>query len=509
MKSRSPSPSLHRLIQSLTQTEKRYFKLHTNKEVNRQDAIYLQLFEVMEAQNRPDEAAIQEGLPHLSPSRLPNVKNYLERTILKSLGNYYQDSSIDAKMQFMLGCVRILYSKALLKEAVKKLKKAKKLAYRHERFPVLFELLRWERKMSGRHHSAAQVEKALMESLAEERKVLALMQNVGEISERFYRVYIRYVKNGVVRTPDQKLALDALMDHEILKDPDRALTFQAKILQNNTWFIYYESIGKSEQGFGFLKNMAKLFADNPVFILDETRNYVSTLNNLLICQKELKLQTDFFSTLQTFRNLPKKIPKGQKEHIELLVFPRSYLLEMDYHLECRTFHNLPPIIEKLEKGLKQLETKIHKLYLIALQNKLALAWFSLGNHREALRWLNKTLNNSDVSLRPDVLSFARMFMLILHYELGNIDLLDHLGKSSYGYLFKKNTLYRSEKILLKFFSEKLPKLVTEAQRLKAFQNLKEKLAQHAETENILQTLSPFDFLEWIDDKIGASRHQKR
>jgi hypothetical protein len=53
-----------------------------------------------------------------------------------------------------------------------------------------------------------------------------------------------------------------------------------------------------------------------------------------------------------------------------------------------------------------------------------------GNEmNKALFWLNKVLNDNEPTLRQDIFTYARLFNLVVHYELGNFDLLEYIVRS--------------------------------------------------------------------------------
>ena len=85
------SDDLFELIKSLTKSEKRYFKIVTNKKDNESPKNnYLRLFDEIEKQKVYDEKKIIEKFAGSSfVKHLPSEKNYLYTCFLKSLNLYH------------------------------------------------------------------------------------------------------------------------------------------------------------------------------------------------------------------------------------------------------------------------------------------------------------------------------------------------------------------------------------------------------------------------------------
>ena len=82
-------------------------------------------------------------------------------------------------------------------------------------------------------------------------------------------------------------------------------------------------------------------------------------------------------------------------------------------------------------------------------------WFSLccvhfgaGEVNKALFWLNKVLNDNEPTLRQDIFTHARLVNLVVHYELGNFDLLEYIVRSTQRFLNKHHRAYEMEVLLI-------------------------------------------------------------
>lgn len=119
----------------------------------------------------------------------------------------------------------------------------------------------------------------------------------------------------------------------------------------------------------------------------------------------------------------------------------------------------------------------------------------------ALDWLNKILNNKEVADFDYLYAAAKIFNLILHYELGNIVLLDYIVRSTYRYLKQRARLYRFEKLLLQFIKNKAPKITDRASLKSALKKIKEEFIAITVEEKERKVLEYFDFIAWLDSKL--------
>ena len=121
-----PSTELFSLIQSLTKSEKRFFKL--NSSLQSGDKNYLKLFDYIEKQSSYKEEELKKYFEkERFIQHLPSEKNHLYKLILKSLRSYYSDQSVKSQLKEEIKNIEILYKKALYKECAKFVKRTKKI----------------------------------------------------------------------------------------------------------------------------------------------------------------------------------------------------------------------------------------------------------------------------------------------------------------------------------------------------------------------------------------------
>jgi hypothetical protein len=109
------------------------------------------------------------------------------------------------------------------------------------------------------------------------------------------------------------------------------------------------------------------------------------------------------------------------------------------------------------------------------------------------------LNDNENTLRQDLYSYARLFNLAIHFELGNYDLLEYTIKSTFRYLQKRERDFPMEKVIIDNF-KKIIKNQSESERKNNFKLFHQQLLElKAEPENEI-VFKYFDFEKWTAAK---------
>ena len=142
----TPSDELFKLIKCLTKSEKRFFKLFSSLQSG--DKNYLKIYDYLVSIEEYDEYEFKKKISDKKlANNLPSEKNNLYKLILKSLRAYHDGKSINNILKNEINNIEILYNKALYKELKKKIRRAKIIAEKYEKFSYLLELVNWEKKL--------------------------------------------------------------------------------------------------------------------------------------------------------------------------------------------------------------------------------------------------------------------------------------------------------------------------------------------------------------------------
>ena len=500
-----PSDELFKLIKSLSKSEKRFFKLSSSLQSG--DKNYLKLFDAIEVQNEYDEESIKRSFKKETfIKHLPSEKNHLYKLVLKSLRSYHADISMSSQLQEEIKNIEILFRKALYRECGKLIKKAKKLAYTHEKFYYAFELIHWEKMLLEEEYLSGNFDRDLDFLIREEQTVIEKLRNLAEYRILYSKINYVYRKGGIARDERELELVEEITNHPLIMGKDTAISRRAAAI-----CYYIQGLGaifKQDFKLSFEKfsKVVSIFEENPVLIQDIPKQYIRSLNNLLFCHIDNRNFDAFFEMVNKMRAL-KDQPGFNSVDIQVKLFTSTYNAELLAYDAMVEYDKGLEIIADILDAIERFEGKMSKEEELLFYYNIAYTYFGAGDIRNALRWLNKIINDNEQNLRQDMYSFTRLFNLIIHFELGNFDLLDYIIKSTLRfYVKRKRELgreYKFETVFLKHM-KKASKTTDRPEKLKAvFIDLKTEIEEVLTEEYERAALAYFDFSAWIDSRIAG------
>ena len=492
---------LTNLIQSLSKSEKRYFKLYVDKNTKGESNHYIKLFDLIEKAGTAEKKAIQTLYVDndFMRSQFRVYKHLLYKMILKSLTAFHSEKSVDDQIQEAIRQAKVLYDKALYSQAGKVIKKAKYIACKYEKDTILLEIIRWQKKImisSSIYGNAS--EKDIIQLSKEEKISVHKVGNVNQYWEQYVLMFQLYLINGKVRNQEEIKKYNRIIDIPILKNEELPSSFQSKKYFYAIYFLYYEVVNNMKEAYISCKKFLDLMEALPHQLEEEATQYIATLHNLLFCMKKLKKYEELINTIPKLRSMLKKFPEYENTHWNILIYTHN--IEFSIYLDTGQFQKAEKILTEIE-ALLQSQKNSRLSFELSFNLNKALFYFGNNDYHKAISCINFILNKKKADVLEDHYSFAKIFSLILHFERGNIELLPYLIRSVYRYLLRKNKLYIIESVFLEFIRTKLFLINNKKDFIEAFQSLREKLI--IVFENPLETifLEFFDIISWLESKI--------
>lgn len=433
---------LYQLVHSLTQAEKRYVKVFASKHLVGSNNNYLRLFDALLEMEEYDEEELKSKfrgknfIKHLS-----SEKNYLHRFILKSMRSFNAESTVDTLLKELLLDARYLLEKRLYSQSRKVLDKTRKLATVHDRHLVLFEILFMERSITIEHQSR-EVQEHVNVINAETEQLLQRFSDYCTLYMLKDSIFILSRTRYLMRDSEYEKEAQRLASHPLLKqEPQEG--FESKYLYHFIHALCHLSGRNYTEADKCYLALISLWEDHPAKIKDESHRYKKTLSNYLSnCQSIGKL-SEFPRILEKIRSVPCRTADEEAEE-----FQNVYYMELLYLMNTNALDKAEALVPDIEKGLKQYRTKINKARELAFYHNIAVLFFVQGKYRKALDWVNKIVNDERSESRQDIQDFARLFQLILHYELGNLDVFEYSWRSAHRYFKQKESAYAFELLTL-------------------------------------------------------------
>jgi hypothetical protein len=498
-------PKLFELIKSMTMSEKRYFKLSAS--THKSETTNLKLFDALEEQTAYNESHLLNKLKGEGFIKdLAVAKNLLYNHILKVLRDYNSSDSDYQLMRNLLMEADILKQKGLIDHYVAVLLKAKKIAYKHEEFLVVAEIIDLQMSLFFEKDSVKISESEMNALMREEILVLEARAIEQKYRNLLYRLQAYYTSNHIGRKSEELSLINGIVGNELeaIKNlnPDSEIgqfSYRATYYFISIKVLYYFATINCLQSYLSTVELLDFLERNISHPNYQFRSHIlAQSNNALLCIA-LGKYDECLATINKLRNIPVK-----SIHLKSMVFMQSYEKELKVYVTTGQYKKGIELIPELEKGLKLYEKTIPELYMFSLCSTAAELYFGDGNFQQSAFWLNKMLNHPQFkNTKMDFQCYARILSVIVQFEMGKQDLLEYSIRSTYRFLYMRQQLYKTESAFLNFFKKKSPGLHTQKLQIDAFIELKAELEEIMKDPFEHRALELFDFISWLESKITS------
>ena len=493
----TPTDELFQVIKSLKQTEKRYFKVFASMHDKGENSIYIKLFDVIEKQKEYNEKKLKEKFKgKIFIKQLAATKYHLLNLILKSLRNYYSNTSAENKANQLLLNIEILFGKGLYALCAKHIDKVKKLSDQYEIYEYYVKALDWEKKIMSKqgflNYNYSHIEKIINE----EKVAFSKLENIGQFQNLQSKSGYWHTKKGISRnTSEYHKHYNAIIRDPIFKE-QKAITNRSK----NTFYIlksfFSKNKGDNTQSLKYIKKLVDFFEQYPEQISQSPDIFLSAINNLANELNLIGKPKEAITTIEKIKYVT-LLKSGINDNIlKSRALGLNLMFKTHTYLKIAEFNKAIALIPEFEAEGSFIKRRV---YLVIIYN-ISCAYFGIKDFKNALKWLGKILNYNEAEMVEDVNCFAKIINLIIHFELGNDEHLEYIVKSTYRYLYKKNRLFKIETVILDFI-RKTSKLETKKDFIPAFKELKKKLLVLSKDPYEARAFEYFDFISWLDSKI--------
>ncbi len=504
--SKTKSDQLYNLIKSLSKGEKRFFKLYAARLNNSSDKKFIKLFDAIEKQKEYSEDRILIKVKEIDPKQFSNLKAHLYYQLLKSLKLCNSSNLENIKITELLDYARILYNKCLYKECVKMIDKAKMVAIENDRSVLLMEILELEKLVIPKTLESRNEERVnrLIEAT---NTVAGSIKNINIFSNLALKLNAYYFHMGFSKSKADMKKVSDFFNSSLPVFDENNLSFQEKLYLYNSYVGYYFFIQDFTKGYKYANKWVELFELQPEMKRHKLEMYIKALNSLLAAQNKLYKYNEFVETRKQLIAIKRDKSLVLTENINLNLFKAIYVHEINRHFMLGEFKSGTRIVGALENELNKFIPKLDKHSVLLLYYKIACLYIGSGNNKVAIKWLNKIYNEKEIDLREDIYSFARILLLVCHFELGNDYLVESNIRSTYRYFTKKGVLSQYQKYILNFLRSLL--IDTSERNIKdQFISLKKQMLSLEKNKFEKRTFIYFDIISWLESKIEGRSVQE-
>lgn len=399
---------LYRLIHSMNQSEKRFFKLYSNLYSSKKQKNYIILFELYEKQTVYDEKEIKKGLSEIAELGNINVlRRYLKEQILTSLKLFHRKEIGFSKHDEFQSSI-LLINKGFYLDAEKILTRLINSAIKDEDYNfILICLTKLINIKEFTGYDSIESLKFINELNQKRAHFLSLYKEYIKIQSLFRKVKETIYFNNTLQGFSGKL-------NEILENEMKPLENKVRSVKSRFVFYYtksyiYYNLSDQKNNIKELEKIEQLLSDYP--------NIIKPINRSSII---INLSLHYISTGQKEKYLEKKqiiedFIKIKGKHQSIYNYWK-YILVYEYY-----YRNLDEAVpENLNKELLELIQKKgitpSNEQRIALHYRLTRHVFFNGEFEQAIEHLNNIRSNNKIDWSNYYFLSIHCLLLISYIE---------------------------------------------------------------------------------------------
>ena len=485
------------LIKSLSKSEKRQFKIFASRLETSSNTKFIELFNILDKSEVYDEKLIlKSGI--IKKVQLSNLKSYLYKQILVSIRLNIPSQNIRYQLREQIDFAAILYNKGLYKQSLKILDKTKILALENDEKLMAYEIVEFEKLIESQYITRSIQGRA--DELVIQAKELNYRNTISsKLSNLSLQLYGIMLKTGYVKSDEEYKYIDNYFNKHISKFDEKKFGFREKywFYNANLWRSFF--VQDFLASYKYAYKWVTLFYDNPNMIHLNPVFFLKGNHYLLESLYMLKYKSKFKKYLTQLEETIKDSHFPVNDNIASLSFLYVYNNKLNYHILEGTFaeseYLIPEILNKLKIHTDHLDEHHEMLFYY----KFASIYFGNEKYNECIFYLEKIINNKNLSMREDLMCFARLLSLIAHYELGNDYYLENQLKNTYKFLLKMNDLHEVQKEIMRFM--KNLNSIYPGDIKKEFVKMRRRFIELEKNTYEKRAFLYLDIISWLESKI--------
>jgi hypothetical protein len=491
------SDNIFELIKSLSPSEKGYIKKLSSFHPRGGQNQYVKLLDAIDRQTIYDEKELLKKFKGESfINNFSVAKNYLYNYILKGLESYHKN--VRAEIRSYLNQVEILENKNLSTHCEKLLEKSKKLALKYELFELLEEIVEWEIHLISRRTPNEKNHKQIITCYDELFDILLKKDITLRYKKVSSLVYSKMHNKGQIRSLEETKEYREIIEQGPGGTEHTLRNFKAKLFCLLANSNYYLHINEYEKSYHYTSRILKLWEDNAHMIETNLFNFFGCLINKGVCELKFKKYGELDQTLDKINEYFSRF-HPENNYLRLSLFNFKFYVSIFTGQQEKGLEIAGEIEKHLVTSrLQEEDKKASQLFHFGM----SCLYIGIGDYKSANKYVNIVLNDYESDLRSDLYCFSHVLSIIIHFELGNRELLEYRVKSTYRLLLKRNKLYKVESLILNFIKDTIGVIHTEEEQRQAFISLRDKMVE-ATVDNRFEeiALDYFDFISWLESKI--------
>jgi tetratricopeptide (TPR) repeat protein len=288
--------------------------------------------------------------------------------------------------------------------------------------------------------------------ILEETEVIEKLRNLAEYHILYSKINYVFRSGGFTRNKEERKMVAEIANNHLIKGKNTALSTRATSICYYTKGLCAASIRDYEDALINFRKAKVVLDKNPKVKSDLPNRYIYILNFLMQCYIDIN---DFNNAQELINEISAlESSKNYKSlDSEVKIFSSANIGQLTLYNRKGEFEKTIKLYNQIKPQIEIYSDKLNKEKLLLLNYNKAYAQFGLNEFKSSLKIINDILNENEKQLRQDVYSFARIFNLIIHYQLNNFNFIEYDSKSTQRYLNKHDKDYQIEKVFMKYIKK--------------------------------------------------------
>ncbi len=486
---------LHELIHSMSKSEKRYFKVNSNKECS----IYERLFDLICTQSTYDSGALRQCLEQEKiKSPLTRIQHHLYQLVLASLAAFQKNKHPRYAVLHAIQQYIMLRDRGLHHQGRQLLQKALKIAQQYNYYGLMLEIYDLMEDWITEEMNYNKVlghKQQLQDSMV---KHLAYTSHIADLKEKIYELRLFFLEHNFARTAEHKAFLLQYLspcERELKREQNQ---LKRRLLLTILVYVYYGLqdyksllltekrrlglLDKDAFGAHISPFLVYAYHRNLLWILLRNKNYAA--HQLLVQKMQ---ENDYWKGRFTSNFYAVKLEIAEK------VTQLYARVEQGHYRPA--YHQIDQLWSFYQQTEKHWDSNLLVHALIVFMNTT----FCLGKYNETidwLQWLERKIPPSD--LLP-YRNMGKIAHLLIHDGLGASQYIRNVLESTRIRLYRKHAFFEVASLFLKFFKKKINRSVVVEEAL--LLEYKKKMEKVAVQEGQKGFFILFNFVDWFDSKL--------
>jgi tetratricopeptide (TPR) repeat protein len=258
------------------------------------------------------------------------------------------------------------------------------------------------------------------------------------------------LKSGYAKSKEEMQEIMTYFNNQLPEYSIEDLGFREKLWLYKAHLWYSFLVQDFLSCYKYSSKWVNLFNDNQQMIFINPVWYIKGNSYLLECLYLIKHKSYMKEVLEKLEKTIALDAFPKNDNLTTLYFLCYYNSKFSLHFLEGDFEGGLYLVDEVLKNLKKNEDRIDEHHIMVFYYKIASLYFGAGNNKKCIEYLKKIIDNKNLSMREDLMCFARVLSLVAHYEAGMDYRLEVQLKSTYKFLIKMNDLHEVQREMIKF-----------------------------------------------------------